>query len=312
MNRHDFDLFRETSQHGNPGFHLMLHEYASDPSRPERVSTHWHEEYELLVITKGQGTAHIGNRRFDFGQGDILFADSQLLHSLSAPPGTPLSFYAVVFGRDLISSYGNDDIQQKYIKRQASGGLLFRDHFPAGSAACGQLTPPLAEIRSLCHKGTDGSELLIKSELLRLWHFLCQSPAVPANAARGGNDAKTALVKDILQFLHQNYNGSLTLPMLAGRFYMSEGQFCRFFKSQVNMTVMEYLNYYRIGEACGMLRDSSLPVSAIALECGYANISYFNRTFRRYMHCTPKEYRRKGDGNPHTNHTPSTCPAMAK
>lgn len=296
MNRHDFNLFREASQHGNPRFHLMLYEYVSDPSRPERVSTHWHEECELLVITQGQGTAHISNRHFGFGPGDILFADSQNLHALSAPPGTPLAFYAVVFGRELIYSYGNDDIQQKYMKRQASGVLLFRDHFPAGSTACGQLMPPLSEIRSLYRQGTGGNELLIKSELLRLWHFLCRFPAVPVSAARGGDDAKTALVKDILQFLHQNYNGSLTLPMLAGRFYMSEGQFCRFFKSQVNMTVMEYLNYYRIGEACGMLRDSALPVSTIALECGYANISYFNRTFRRYMHCTPKEYRRKSGG----------------
>lgn len=58
---------------------------------------------------------------------------------------------------------------------------------------------------------------------------------------------------------------------------MSEGQFCRFFKSQVHMTLIEYINYYRIGAACDQLLSSSEPVSSIATGCGYSNISYFNR-----------------------------------
>lgn len=129
MNRNDFDLFREASQHGNMRFHLMLHEYASDITRPERVSAHWHEEFELLRVTQGKGAAHINNRRFEIGEGDVLFINSGNLHSLSAETGTPLCFYAVDFGRELINSYGSDDIQQKYIQRQAAGGLLFATIF---------------------------------------------------------------------------------------------------------------------------------------------------------------------------------------
>ena len=70
---------------------------------------------------------------------------------------------------------------------------------------------------------------------------------------------------------------------------MSEGQFCRFFKSQVHMTLIEYINYYRIGAACDQLLSGSEPVSSIATGCGYSNISYFNRMFRKYMHCTPEK-----------------------
>lgn len=291
MNRHDFDLFQETSKHGNMRFHLMLHEYASDTSRPERVSAHWHEEFELLRVTEGHGEAHINNRRFEIGEGDILFINSGNLHSLSAETKTPLCFYAVDFGRELINSYGSDDIQQKYIQRQAAGSLLFRDNFRAGSEACEKLCAPLEEIRLLYNQGASGNELLIKSDLLRIWHYLCMYPATIVSPAYGNDDAKIALIKDILQYIRENYGSALTLRMLSERFYMSEGQFCRFFKAQVNMTVTEYLNYYRVGAACDMLREGTLPVSAIALDCGYNNISYFNRAFRKYMHCTPKEYR---------------------
>ena len=58
------------------------------------------------------------------------------------------------------------------------------------------------------------------------------------------------------------------------------------------MTLIEYINYYRIGIACDQLLTGSEPVSTIATGCGYGNISYFNRTFRKYMHCTPGEYRK--------------------
>lgn len=291
MNNHNLALFHEPSQHGNMRFHLQVHEYSSDPSRPERISTHWHEEYELLMITRGQGTSHINNHHFETAHGDILFINSGSLHSISAEPGTCFDFYAVDFGLELISSHGNDDIQQKYINRQTSGRLLFRDHFRPGELPWELLHSSLEEIRSLYRQGTERNELLIKAELLRIWHVLCLYPATALLPAHRNDDSRIILTKNILQFISSHYNSSLTLHGLSGQFHMSEGQFCRFFKSQVNMTVIEYLNYYRIGMACDLLRESDSPVSTIALDCGYSNISYFNRMFRKYMHCTPKEYR---------------------
>ena len=132
MKKTDISTIHETVLHGDLRFHLMVHEYASDPSRSERVTSHWHEEYELLYLTEGTGTAHVNGRSLPVSAGDILFFSSGEVHSISAPPGLPLTFYAVVFGLELISSYGNDDIQQKYIHRQTSGELLFQTFFSPG------------------------------------------------------------------------------------------------------------------------------------------------------------------------------------
>ena len=78
-------------------------------------------------------------------------------------------------------------------------------------------------------------------------------------------------------------------PQLSKRF--AEGE-------AVHMTLIEYINYYRIGAACDQLLSGSEPVSSIATGCGYSNISYFNRMFRKYMHCTPKEYRKAHSETP--------------
>lgn len=298
MKTPDISTIHETVLHGDMRFHLMVHEFASDPSRSERVTSHWHEEYELLFLTEGNGTAHVNGRALPISAGDILFFNSGEVHSISAPPGVPLTFYAVVFGLDLISSYGNDDIQQKYIHRQTSGELLFQTVFHPESPGAEPIRQSLEAIRSLYQEDFSSHELLIKSELLKIWHYLCRYPATQALSVYPKDDSKILLTKKILRFIQEHYSSVLTLEGLSAAFHMSEGQFCRFFKSQVHMTLIEYINYYRIGAACDQLLSGSEPVSSIATGCGYSNISYFNRMFRKYMHCTPKEYRKAHSETP--------------
>ena len=294
----DYAMIREAIPHGNLRFHMMLHEFASDPARRERVSLHWHEEYELLCVTEGSGEMHCNGRSFPVRTGDILFINSGFVHSLSAEPGIPLAFYAIDFGRDLISSYGSDAIQQKYINRQCAGELVFRDHIRPQEALWSAIHPPMEEIRRSCQTSpgaamnpASGKELLIKADLLRIWYYLCANPATNIEASDRRNDRAMELTKKILRYIRESCAGSLSLSDLAREFSMSEGQFCRFFKSQINMTAVEYINYCRIGEACELLRSGkALSISDAALSAGYSNISYFNRMFRRYMHCTPGEF----------------------
>lgn len=293
MNQLEFARIHEMQFHGDIRFHLRLHEMTKEPFWPEPVPPHWHEEYEFLVITNGTGTASLNTRTTHIAAGDVLFINAGMVHSFRGEENDPLGFFALDFGRELLSSYGNDDIQQKYISRQANGELIFRDHFRREDPIWESIHTPLEEIHVLCTQNMEENELLIKSDLLRIWHYLCRDSESTAFSLKKKDDEKVLLIKQILQYIQGNYAQNLTLSGLAEQFHMSEGQFCRFFKSQIRMTAIEYLNYYRIGVACDRLKEGPAPISDIALECGYNNISYFNRTFRRYMHCTPGEYRER-------------------
>jgi AraC-like DNA-binding protein/mannose-6-phosphate isomerase-like protein (cupin superfamily) len=295
MTQLEFARIHEMQFHGDIRFHLRLHEMTKEPFWSEPVPPHWHEEYEFLVITKGTGTASLNTRTTHIAAGDILFINAGIVHSFRGEANDPLGFFALDFGRELLSSYGNDDIQQKYISRQANGELIFRDHFRREDPVWECIHAPLEEIHALCAQNMEENELLIKSDLLRIWHYLCRDAEATAFSLKKKNDEKVLMIKQILQYIQESYAQNLTLSGLAERFHMSEGQFCRFFKSQISMTAIEYLNYYRIGVACDRLKEGTAPISDIALECGYNNISYFNRTFRRYMHCTPGEYRERGN-----------------
>jgi len=273
--------------HGGPDFHLMIHTFtARDPVRP-----HWHGEYEILMFTQGQGTMQINADRFPFSEGTIVFVRSEAVHGITPGEKTPCAFFAVCFGQELIDSAGEDAIRRKYITPVQEGTLLFPSCIRRGDPLWEPLRVPLLEIQRAGAEGFAGRELLVKSDLLRIWYLLVSNPA-PAGKTADPQDGQFLLLRQILLRLQARYAEDVTLSMLSAEFHMSEGQLCRIFRRGTGMSVISYLNYYRITIACSMLREGEAPVGSIAASVGFRNISYFNRIFRRFVHCTPAEYRK--------------------
>lgn len=275
--------------HGGPDFHIMLHFFETS----DGVSPHWHEEYEILLFTRGSGTMYLNGERFPFAEGMIVFVHSGAMHAMQADGSGPFAFFAICFGRELVDSTGDDRIQRKYIRPEEDGTIVFPYCIPKGSALWKDLTGPVGEIRDAGLQGFEGKELLVKSDLLRIWYTLFSASAPEPENTQAG-DERLLLLKQILLSLQENYAEDITLPDLAARFHMSEGQLCRFFRRGAGMTVFSYLNYYRMTIACDLLREGGESIGSIAASVGFRNISYFNRVFQKYLHCTPGEYRKSG------------------
>ena len=75
--------------------------------------------------------------------------------------------------------------------------------------------------------------------------------------------------------------------------FMTKSSFCKYFKNYFHKTFTEYLNEYRVHNVCRELQDTLNPISQIALESGYDNMSYFHRQFRKVTSLTPAAYRDK-------------------
>ena len=74
---------------------------------------------------------------------------------------------------------------------------------------------------------------------------------------------------------------------------MSKGQFCRFFHAMVRMPAIQYVNYYRASQSAKFLDETQWKISDVASYVGFNNIGYYNRVFRRYMGCSPSQYRKR-------------------
>ena len=96
----------------------------------------------------------------------------------------------------------------------------------------------------------------------------------------------------ILDYIHENYNRPLTTADLAEKWYISESHLCKIFKRSVGMTVLEYLNSFRIDKAAMLLQSTDSGISEIAQKVGFDNLNYFDRMFKKYKGMSPQSFRR--------------------
>lgn len=166
-------LLQEQLPHGNAMFPFMIHEVSSDTRTEERIACHWHEEIEILVVTKGSAVLILNNDRYELKEGYVAFILPNHLHLVTVLLGDTFDFYAVVFHPDLLSSFIQDVIQQQYFDSVLQENILFPTVLSAQEAKEFGIADVLSDIYALFAKKEPCFELLIKARLLSAWHFFC-------------------------------------------------------------------------------------------------------------------------------------------
>ena len=109
--------------------------------------------------------------------------------------------------------------------------------------------------------------------------------------------AKVAIADDsrrvlkVKQFINDNYMDEIRLAQLADIAGMSPSAFSRFFKMHTGRNLSDYIIDIRLGFAARMLVDTNMSISEISFNCGFNNLSNFNRIFKRKKGCSPSEFR---------------------
>ena len=95
----------------------------------------------------------------------------------------------------------------------------------------------------------------------------------------------------VLDYVHFHFSEVIRLADVAKMVNMSEASFCRFIKQHTSKSFIDFLTDIRLGAASRALVDSSLSIAEIGYDCGFNNLSNFNRIFKKKKGVTPKEFR---------------------
>ena len=95
----------------------------------------------------------------------------------------------------------------------------------------------------------------------------------------------------VMDYLSRHYSEVIRLSEVAEMVNMSESSFCRFFKQHTSKSFIDFLTDIRLGTASRALIDSSLSIAEIGYDCGFNNLSNFNRIFKKKKGVTPSEFR---------------------
>ena len=124
---------------------------------------------------------------------------------------------------------------------------------------------------------------------------LAETDAVPLATPQKANRItadESAQLKRILDLLHQRFAESIRLEELCTAGNISERSLHRLFVRHMGENITDYLRRLRIGRACMWLVETDRPISTIAADAGFANLSNFNRLFRDARHMSPKQFRK--------------------
>ncbi len=255
---------------------------------------HSHEEFELNFIQNAKGAKRIiGDHIEEIDDMELVLVGSNLQHGWFTHNCNAKEIFEVTiqFHKDLFDDKFLRRNQLSFIRtmmEKSSRGILF------SKETTKRLAPRIIELNQ-----KHGFVSVL--ELMSILHDLSASSRIRvlSDSSFNNNEPYTYHSKRIektYEHMNQNFDKLISLHEVARLANMSEASFSRFFKSRTGITFIDSLTEIRLGHASRLLIDTTLSVAEIAYNCGFNNISNFNRIFKKKKKCTPKEFRESYSG----------------
>ncbi|KJU71132.1 AraC family transcriptional regulator [Clostridium baratii] len=274
--------YKENKQHGTFDFPIEFYHVTPNHSR-YNMPYHWHTECEIIRILEGEFILFIDEDKIVARKNDLLFIHGGIFHG-----GLPNNciYECIVFDMKLLLKDNHACTKQIY------------DIINHNKVIAPKLPSNIKDLNTCCTSLFESMRLKnIGYEFITQGSLYYLIGAILENKLYMKNDNHTKKTKErFLQFknvitlIENEYQNPLTLEDLSRASGMSPKYFCRFFHEMSNKTPIEYLNYYRIEIACEKLLATELSITEIALNCGFNDVSYFIKTFKKYKGLTPKKY----------------------
>lgn len=131
------------------------------------------------------------------------------------------------------------------------------------------------------------ADLSLKELLIRL----VQSQHLIQVVAEAGKDKNKSRMHFVLSFIEQHLTEKISVDTISRKAYLSRNDFFKWFKEQFGLTPLEYINRERIKLAKHLLAEPKNSVSEVSYQCGFSDINYFVRLFRKTEGITPGAYK---------------------
>lgn len=254
---------------------------------------HFHGEYEILYVEKGNGQCMVGDGIIDYSDDTLLLFGSALPHCMHNRPEFVQDENLRVNGT--IIQFEKDFMQYSfthYVQFISINTLLNESN--RGIKISVKNKPEIASLLKQIPEAEGMEQIVIFLRLLQSLSMIKEREfAASSNYNPVPAEFKNKKIEKIVAYINKKYTDNITLSEIASYAAMNPSAFCRYFKDNTGKTLKQYITGMRIGYACKLLASDRLNISEISMECGFESAVHFNRCFKSVTGMTPSEYRSK-------------------
>lgn len=224
---------------------------------------HLHSSFEFIVVTEGEMEIVVDGREYVLHQEEALLVFPNQLHELRTKNHS--CHFLCIFSTGIVSAFS----------KIVNGMIPCDNHFH----------PDFADIEKLASLTERDSVIKVKACL----YSICSQFDENARYEQR-NIADDDLISKIFRFVEENFGTDCSLDALSKYTTYHYVYLSKFFKKCTGITFTEYVNRYRISEACSILLNNSQTILKTAYDCGFDSLRSFNRNFKSIMGVTPSSY----------------------
>lgn len=287
---------KELKSHGSDAFPLLVSYERLSRYESGSFAWHWHPELEFTIVQSGQMLYKVNQASFHLKEGDILIGNSNALHAGFMENMQDCDYISVTCSPKMIYGFSQSAVYTKYVEpfiQNFSLPALFLDgsenwHQPAAALLC--------EIVALDRDRPDFFELDITILLKKLWKLIISNmPPLTAHSPQA--KSRYDRVREIVTFIELNYMRKISIGDIASHICMSENACSQLFKQYMNVSLVSFLQEYRIEKSLDYL-SGDYTLNEIAEKIGFSSPFYYSTVFTKIKGLSPQKYRKLYLGSP--------------
>ncbi len=277
---------------------------------------HWHPYFELIYVQEGILNLYTKNGIYKISAGECAVINKGELHHGYISGIDFLKYTAVLINPALCESVVSGEIYVDYIEPFFENKYEYPVHISPCKDDMGQwdsvcvsrICGIMSYLKNKAKFDTERTHETIHTKYYSINHlsgidlyevaYSILSVILQLNKSEQKITADTSssknneMIKKIIIYINGNYGSHIYLKDLAAMAYMSEDNFGKSFKSATGSSPIEYLTSVRVKKAAEMITSTpDKTIMDILVKCGFNHPSYFSRMFKKYMGCTPSEFK---------------------
>jgi AraC-like DNA-binding protein len=247
-----------------------------------------HVNFEIALIENCCGKRFIGDHIQDFEGSELVLLGSYLPHCwqyyktldpMEQPQAIVIHFFPDFLGKDLLDK--PEAKQLNLLLDKAAKGVLF-----TGTT--------ISRAKLIMQQMLFETGLARAAHMLKLLDLLARAEDAAILSSpyfnKVNNPGDAQKINKVFDHIFTNFKREISLKEVSDIIPMSPAAFCRYFKAKTNRTLIDFIKEVRIGHAAKLLLEGNHNVTEACFDCGYNNLSNFNKHFKEVKKMSPRNF----------------------